>query len=41
MSGPFSRQPPDDDAPRWRELDSPGEGDGAADEPPSLAESAA
>ena len=35
MSGPFSRKPPDDDAPRWRELESPGEGGGDTDEPPS------
>ncbi len=26
MNGPFSRKPPDDDAPRWRELDEPGGG---------------
>jgi membrane associated rhomboid family serine protease len=40
MSGPFSRKPPDDDAPRWRELESPGEGGGAGDPAPPASDEA-
>ncbi len=40
MNGPFSRRPPDDEGPRWRELEGEAESDGTPEppEPPAIPE---